>query len=197
MAKRRSRIWQRIERQLGLLRTAISEQSFVIDIAYRIFLNLNAYTERADLRLNMIAAYWGLQMLKIWKGAGYPMEGKSVFIEAEYSSYLNLMMIAEEGAKVGFSPIIVDLVTDTTPIPEGEELDEWSLENDLFVDAMKELWETTLIPVWSAEGRLVDYKTTTFSHYYKYEDYIFTMTVSDYDLNPVVIFILGTYDQYM
>ena len=59
------------------------------------------------------------------------------------------------------------------------------------------LWEDDLYNIWVSEGRMKDYKGGDPSNYWNYEDYLKIVTVYDYDLNPIVIFITGTYGDYI
>lgn len=194
MAKK-IRIWQRIRKELSLLKAGLERQDFWIDVSYRIFRNLHNEVINRNLNFNVIGAYWGKKILDEWLFSNFPLNAKSVFIEDVYYSYLNLKEIAEGAYRGGFQPVIIDLVANTTDLKEGEDLDDWFLVNDEFEESMMDLWDNIISQMWIEEGKLGEMKGDI-RNYWNYEDYIRVKVIYDFNLNPMVIFLMGTYDQY-
>jgi hypothetical protein len=144
-----------------------------------------------------VSVYWGNEIKHLWLREGYPLQDRTVFIDENYYSYLNLVEIAEQTAKHGHTPKVIDYITDSTDLKTGEDLDDWLTYNDPFKDAIQELWIDDLVDIWIAEGKMKDYKGADPSNYWNYEDYLKMVTVWDPDLNQIVIFITGTYGDYL
>lgn len=197
MAKQ-GNIWQRIYESVISLESQLREQNFLIGVAYNIYNRLtHLLSHRVSIRTNVVSVYWGKEITDLWLREGYPLEDSAVFIEESYYSYLNLVEIAEQTAKYGHTPRVIDYIIDSTDLKSGEDLDDWLNYNDPFQDAIKELWEDEILNIWIAEGRMADYKGSDPINYWNYEDYLKVVTVYDYDLNPIVIFITGTYGDYL
>jgi len=197
MAKQ-GNIWQQIYQSVISFESQLREQNFLIGVAYNIYNRLeHLLSHRVSIRRNVVSVYWGKEITDLWLREGYPLQDNAVFIDETYVSYLNLVEIAEETAKYGHTPKVVDYIMDSTDLKSGEDLDDWLTYNDPFQDAIQELWSDDLLDIWIAEGRMKDYKGADPSNYWNYEDYLKVITVYDYDLNPIVIFITGTYGDYL
>lgn len=192
-------IWQDIYDNVISFERQLRQQNFLIGVSFNLFTELNdLIAHRATINKNVVSVYWGKEITDIWLRQNYPLQPEAVFIDVNYSSYLNLVEIAEETAKYNHNTKVIDFITDSTNLKEGEDLDDWLTYNEPFKDALVELWEDEVVEIWLMQGRMNQYREgVDFSNYWNYEDYIKTITVYDYELNPIVIFITGTYADYV
>ena len=192
--------WAHIKRRIDDLEERIREQNFSIDIAYRLFQRLGeGLSHRTDLNVPVIAAYWARQILDHHKLNDFDISSPdSVLIDEEYYSYLNLIEQIKNNATSGNTTYIVDFITDSTDLKQGEDMDEWIINNDFFQDALKAVWMNDVAPEWILEDKLVTRKkkSVKLEDYWNYEDFIFTIRIWDPELNIWIIFLLGTYNDY-
>ena len=78
-------------------------------------------------------------------------------------------------------------------------MDEWVISNDFFQDALKSIWMNNLVSEWIIDNKLTTRKKKTIrlEDYWNYEDIIYTIRIWDPELNIWIIFLLGTYDNYV
>lgn len=191
--------WANIVTDLKQIRSDLTEQNFWIDVSFKIFRNLKKHTaHRSDLNLAAIATYWGYEIYQRYVLNNFPLRIDAVFFDFDYYSHLNLMEIRKEIDISGDKVYIVDLIADSTDVKEGEDLDEWLETDSFFAETLRDLWNDQLLDIWQKEGLLVTRKKKDLDleHYWNYEDYIFMMQIWDYELNKIVIFLLGTYADY-
>lgn len=191
--------WANIRARIANLQERITEQNFRIDIASELYQKFKkALAHRNDLNLPVIGAHWGQQLLDHYKLNDYDIDSKGVLIEVNYYSYLNLKELTKNIALTGVNTYVVDLITDSTDVKKGEDLDNWLLSNGFFEDTLKAKWMNNIASLWISEGRLVTRKKkiVRLEDYWNYEDYIYTIRVWDQELNIIVIFLCGTYDMY-
>lgn len=198
--------WANIRAQIKQLRERATEQNFHIDVSYDLNTEIRDNTQhRNDLNTPAIATYWGHELLQhylyhnntntpIWD-----LNKGNVLIELNYYSYLNILEIQESNARTGNTTTIVDLITDSTDAKTGMDLDDWLDDNDTFKDLMQQLWNNQVLDIWRDEGKLVTRKRgpVAYDKYWNYEDYIFMIRVFDADLNLKIIFLVGTYADYI
>lgn len=200
MAAKKKITWPDVVSELKVVKSQLAEQNFWIDVSYRLYQILkNKTAHRKDLNIPAISTYWGNHILQHYILNDYDLKLNAVFFELEYYSYLNLIEIIESNAKIGQTTYIVDLITDSTDVKTGDDLEEWGDENSFFKDAMKDLWNEEMLEIWQDKDMLVTRKKKDINleSYWNYEDYIFMLTVFDPELNAVVIFLLGTFSDYM
>lgn len=192
--------WNNIlSRVIGLAKS-LAEQNFRIDIGHNLYTRFrDALTRRNDLNLGVISSYWAKHTLDHYLLNNFIIDANEVFIEEHYYSYINLLEMSENNVKGNTSTFVVDFITDTTDLKTGEDLEQWLSSNDEFEDAMKAIWMNKVLPYWIKEDKLVTRKSKTINieHYWKNEDYIYTIRVWDSDFNIMVVFLLGTYDNYI
>ncbi len=194
-----TRSWKSIVQELQILKKKLDEQHFQIDVSYKLNRYLAKNTlHRSDLNTPAIAAYWGYEVVQRHILESMDLKISAVFFELDYYSYLNIGEIADENTKIGNTTMIVDLITDSTDVKTGEDLEDWMTSNFFFQAEMKDLWNDQMLDVWKEEGRLVtrNKKNINLSSYWNYEDYLYILTVKDQDLSPVVMFLLGTFTDY-
>jgi hypothetical protein len=192
--------WANIQSRIVLIAERIKEQNFCIDIAHILYIKLIAgLAHRNDLNLPVISAYWSKQILEHHKLNNYDIDANAVLIEENYYSYLNITELVSSNARTGNITYIVDFITDSTDLKSGEDLDEWIANNDFFQDQLKNIWINKVASEWISEGRLVTRKKKAIKleDYWNYEDFIYTIRVWDPELNIWIIFLLGTYDNYI
>lgn len=115
----------------------------------------------------------------------------------EYYSYLNIIEIRDLSFDLGIPIYLIDLITDSTDAKSGELIDEWLDSNDEFQGEMQSLWNDELSDIWQREGKLITKKnTSTFSHYWKNEQYMYQLRVYDGGGKPLLVILLGTYLDY-
>jgi len=190
--------WNNVMTQINKLRETLKDQNFCIDLAHKFNSNIKPnITHRYDLRSNVISAYWALEFMEHNKLNSYDLNAQMIYVEVEYYSYLNLIELRDTAYTLNEDLYVVDLITESTDAKSGMEIDDWFDNNDYFQDSMQTLWDTEILPVWINNNKLVTRKTTTnYSHYWKYEDYIYQMRVYDAKGKPKLVILLGTYIDY-
>lgn len=191
--------WVNIRSRIAHLTERLTEQNFCIDIAHKLYKELNiGLKHRSDINTPVIASYWAKQILEHYKLNDFDITASAVLIEQNYYSYLNITDMIKNNAISGVTTYIVDLITDSTDLKEGEDMDEWVLANDFFRDTLKSIWMTQVAGIWISENKLVTrkQKTVRIEDYWNFEDYIYTIRVWDPELNIIIVFLLGTYDNY-
>lgn len=193
--------WANIQPRIDSLVQRITEQNFTIDVAHILYTKLSAgLAHRNDLNIPVIAAYWAKQILDYHKLNDFDITSTdSVLIEENYYSYLNLAEQIKNNTVTGSVTYIVDFITDSTDLKKGDDMEEWLNDNDFFQDALKAVWMNIVAAIWIDEDKLVTRKKKAINlqGYWNYEDYIFTIRVWDPELNIWIIFLLGTYNNYM
>jgi hypothetical protein len=192
--------WTNVQSRIAQIAERIKEQNFCIDIATILYQKfIPALSHRNDLNLPVISAYWSKQILDHHKLNDFDINPDAVLIEENYYSYLNITELVASNARTGNITYIVDYITDSTDLKEGEDLDEWMTANDFFQDTLKDIWTNKVAAEWIKEGRLITRKKKSIKleDYWNYEDYIYTIRVWDQELNIWIIFLLGTYDNYL
>ena len=193
--------WANIQGRVNTIVERLTEQNFSIDVAHRLYETLTkGLQHRNDLNLPVISAYWAKQLLEHHKLNDFSISSPdSVLIEENYYSYLNLMELIKNNAVTGNISYIVDFITDSTDLKEGEDMDEWVMNNDFFQDALKSIWMNNLVSEWIIDDKLTTRKKKTIrlEDYWNYEDIIYIIRIWDPELNIWIIFLLGTYDNYV
>ncbi len=193
--------WAHIQSRVNNLVGRLTEQNFSIDIAHRLYEILTrGLAHRNDLNLPVISAYWAKQILEHHKLNDFSISSPdSVLIEENYYSYLNLTEQIKNNAVTGNITYVIDFITDSTDLKEGEDMDEWVIDNDFFQDAIKSIWMNNVASMWITENKLVTRKKKTIrlEDYWNYEDFIYTIRIWDPELNIWIIFLLGTYNNYV
>lgn len=193
--------WVNIQGRVNTIVERLTEQNFSIDIAHRLYQTLaKGLQHRNDLNLPVISAYWAKQILEHHKLNDFSISSPdSVLIEENYYSYLNLTELIRNNALTGNITYVVDFITDSTDLKEGEDLDEWIVNNDFFQDALKSIWMNNLVSEWISENKLTTRKKKTIrlEDYWNYEDIIYMIRIWDPELNIWIVFLLGTYDNYV
>jgi len=192
--------WNNILSRVINLAKSLAEQNFRIDVGHNLYTRFrDALSRRNDLNLGVITSYWAKHVLDHYLLNNFIIDANEVFIEEHYYSYINLLEMSENNVKGNTTTFIVDFITDTTDLKTGEDLEQWLSSNDVFEDNMKAIWMNKVLAYWIQEGKLVTRKSKTINieHYWKNEDYIYTIRVWDSDFNIMVVFLLGTYDNYV
>ena len=192
--------WANIRTRVAVLAEKLTEQNFCLDVAHSLYKKIqDGLTHRNDLNIPVIAAYWARYIFDLYKLNDFEINSSAVLIEENYYSYLNLTEVIRNNATTGNITYVVDFITDSTDLKTGDDIDEWVLSNDFFRDALKSIWMNSVSAHWIQEERLVTRKKkiVKLEDYWNYEDYIRTIRVWDQELNIVIIFILGTYDNYL
>ena len=192
--------WSNIRSRVAGIVEKLTEQNFRIDVASELYQKFKAaLAHRNDLNLPVLGAYWAQQLLDHYRLNDFDIDAKGVLVEVNYYSYLNLKELTKNMALSGTTTYVVDLITDSTDLKKGEDLDNWLLNNGFFEDTLKAKWMNNVAAHWIQEGRLVmrKKKIVKLEDYWNYEDYIYTIRVWDQELNIVVVFICGTYDTYV
>jgi hypothetical protein len=192
--------WTNVQSRISKLKERLIEQNFCIDIAYRLFILLEkGLRHRNDLNIPVISAYWAKHILDHYTLNNLTVDSSAVLIEENYYSYLNINDMLSANAVTGNTTYIVDLIADSTDIKRGEDMDEWVLGNSFFTESLKDVWMKSVVSEWISDGKLVTRKKKTIrlEDYWNHEDYIYTIRVWDEELNIIVIFLLGTYNDYI
>ncbi len=192
--------YPKIQSEISEIRAELVNQDFQIDVAYSIYKKLLANTEiRNDLNRSVISAYWGRELFNHFLMNNYPIDITGVLYKFDYASYLDLIEIVETNARSGNVTNIIDLVTDSTDVKIGMDIDEWVDDNEVFVDNIQSVWSEEVLPVWQDEGKLVTRKkkNINLSEYWKSENYLYLLRVYDYELDLFAIFIVGKYTDYV
>lgn len=190
--------WNKILNEVKNLQEILIDQNFMIDLAYRFYALMSPnLTHRPDINSKVISAYWAREFLEHNKLNSYPLNPQTLFIDINYYSYLNLDELKNTSFSLGEPLYIIDLISETTDIKVGMEIDDWFDDNDYFKSSMQYLWETDILQTWIVENKLMAKKTTTnYSNYWNYEDYIYQMRIFDYSGKPKLVILLGTYLDY-
>lgn len=192
--------WAPISARIAVINERITEQNFCIDVAHRIFNELRKGLEwRNDLNIPVMSAYWAKETSEHFKLNNYTLQEREVFIEAAYYSYQNITEVYRNNVSTGETTYVVDLIAGTTDEKRGEDLDVWITQNHDFKEELKHLWMKNVLSLWIKEDKLVTRKKKTIKleDYWNYEDYIYQIRVWDPELNINIIFIAGTYDNYV
>lgn len=191
--------WSNINSRINRVLELLKEQNFRIDVAWRLMQHLWAgLKRRSDLHLGVISVYWAKYILDHYILNGFNISPKAVLIEENYYSYLNLIEMNDANKQSGTNTYIVDFIADSTDLKVGEDLDVWMSANDSFKDTVKNIWMTRIAAAYINEGRLVTRKKgrVRIEDYWKHEDILYAIRVWDEDLNIIIIFLVGTYDNY-
>lgn len=191
--------WANIRARIDGIIQKLKEQHFRFDVAGIIMQKLfNGLQRRSDLHLGVISAYWANFIYDHYVLNSFNIDPDAVLFEENYYSYLNLSDLSLANRQSGTTTYIVDLITDTTDLKSGEELDTWLSANDTFKDALRQIWLQRVAPMYISEGLLVTrkMKTIRINDYWRHESIIYTLRIWDEELNIMVIFLLGTYDNY-
>lgn len=196
MAKRID--WNKVLIQVRQLKELLAEQNYCIDLAYKFYSKINPnLSHRPELKPAVISTYWSREFLEHDKLNGYPLDPDAIYIETDYYSYLNLLELRNNVISLGESIYVVDLITDTTDIKSGQNIEDWFDDNEDFQNNMQELWNDQMLSIWINENKLMSKKSTTnFSQYWKNEEYIYQMRVYDSAGKPKLVILLGTYIDY-
>ena len=194
--------WAGIQGRVNSIIERLTEQNFSIDVAHKLYEKLTkGLAHRNDLNLPVISAYWAKQILEHHKLYDFSIASAgSVLIEENYYSYLNLTEQIRNNASTGNMTYVVDFITDSTDLKEGEDMDEWVVDNDFFRDAIKSIWMNNVASEWIMSDQLItrkQRKSIKLESYWNYEDFIYTIRIWDPELNIWIIFLLGTYDNYI
>jgi hypothetical protein len=181
------------------LSASVQRHNFVIDVAYLLY---RIYKDklkpaRPDVNIKVLSAYWALEILAIWETKKWPLEAKTVFLEVEYYSYLNLIELEGNAAAGGYSVQITDFIFNTTDLKEGDDMHGWMLSNDSFQEDLAAHWEDVIMDIWIAKGWLHHKKGANLANYWKAEDFILMLKIMNPDLEPVSIQLLGTTSDYI
>jgi hypothetical protein len=191
--------WANINARIDRILNLLKDQHFRIDVAWNIMERLfKGLRRRADLHFGVISAYWAKYIHDHYTLNGYDIDPGAVMIEENYYSYLNLIDLNDANKQAGTTTYIVDYVADSTDLKTGEELDTWLSANDSFQDLVKHIWMTRIAPMYISEGLLVTRKNKSIriEDYWRHENIIYLVRVWDVELNIMVVFIVGTYDNY-
>ncbi len=191
--------WANIQSRINRVVEQLTKQNFCIDVGYALLEKLQkGLRYRNDINVPVIAAYWAKHILNHYELNNHLIESGAVLIEENYYSYLNITELLKSNATTGNTTYVVDFITDSTDLKEGEDLDEWVLTNDFFRDALKAVWMTQVASAWISDNKLVTRKKKAIKieDYWNYEDYIYTIRVWDPELNIIIVFLLGTYNNY-
>lgn len=192
--------WAPINARIAGIAEKVTEQNFCLDVAHRIFSELKLYLDRRnDLNLPVISAYWAKETLEHFKLNDYkPLLDREVFIESNYYSYMNLSEMKDVSAKTGEATYVIDLISDSTDTKKGEDLVDWMSINQSFQNELRNIWKQDVLSYWIKEDKLVTRKKVVkLEDYWKVEDYLYLIRVWDPELNIKIVFIVGTYDNYI
>jgi hypothetical protein len=190
--------WNKILTQIKELNEVLINQNFCIDLAYRFHLSMKPHLlQSPTINTRSISAYWSREFFEHNLLNNYKLDAYDIFIETNYYSYLNLVEFRDNAYKLGEQIYVVDLISESTDVKYGMEIDDWFDDNDHFQATMQDLWNNDIVNLWISESKLMSRKNTTnFSHYWKSEDYIYQMRVYDSTGKPKLVILLGTYLDY-
>lgn len=190
--------WNIIRSRINRIIDLLKEQHFRFDVAGLLLQRLyKGLKRRIDLHLGVISAYWANYIFDHYKLHGFNLDPNAVLIEENYYSYLDLIDLNDANKQTGATTYIVDYIADSTDLRVGEDLDVWLTANDSFKDLMKHIWMVRIAPMYIDEGLLVTRKMKIrLEDYWRHENIIYTVRVWDIELNIIIVFLLGTYDNY-
>ena len=190
--------WGKVLIQIKELKELLNDQNYCIDLSYKFLSTIKpSVTHRPELNPAVISAYWSREFLEHDKLNGYPLDPNAIYIETDYYSYLNLLDLRSNAYALGESIYVVDLISDTTDVKSGLDIEDWLDDNFDFEASMQQLWNDEILSVWQQEHKLITKKNTiSFSQYWKNEEYIYQMRVYDSAGKPKLVILLGTYIDY-
>lgn len=190
--------WQNILTRINSLLKRLKEQNFRYDVAGILMDKLyQGLKRRIDIHYGVISAYWANFIYDYYVLNNFNLEPTAVLFETNYYSYLDLSDLNDANKQTGMTTYVVDFIADSTDLKTGEDLDVWLGSNDDFKDYMKRIWMARVAPMYIQQGILVTKKVNVrLEDYWRYEAIIYALRVWDEDLNIMVVFLLGTYDNY-
>jgi len=199
LIRQRGSLIRSIKKDLKRIAQKIEKQNFVINLAFELYNIYDKYLERRnDINTAILSVYWAKEIARYMQYNDYKLDVNSLTLEVEYYAYLNLTEINTQANNIGLNVSILDFITYSTDLKQGEDLDEWLDDNGFFQGQIQDVWANQVVQVWEAENKFqVKKKNANLEDYWISEVYILMLTIFDPDQSPIQISLLGLYTDYL
>lgn len=199
LIRQRGSLIRSIKKDIKRLSKRVERQSFVIALAFELYLIYDKYLEkRTDINKSVLAVWWAKEIARYLEYNDYKLDVNSLTLEVEYYAYLNLTEINTQANNIGLNVKLIDFITYSTDLKEGEDLDDWLDDNDFFKEQIQDVWANTVSKIWEEENKFqIRKKDSNVEDYWISEDYMLMLTIFDPDQAPIQISLLGLYTDYL